>query len=213
MAGREGDEKAMLNVRRTALLLCWAPWVLPDALAAQEPHGADGGAALFDPNLGLSLWTVVIFLALVAVLWKFAWGPILGAAQAREQRIQQTLDEAARRQAEAVRLLEEHKAQLADARRQVQEIIGEGKAAGERVRRDIEEKARAEAQKILERARSEIVREKDAALDELRRASVEIALAAAAKLMDRKLDPQTDRELVLRYIADLTRLDGEGVRA
>jgi F-type H+-transporting ATPase subunit b len=186
-------------------------WVaaLPGLLAAQEEHEA-GGAALFDVNLGLTLWTVVIFLGLVAILWKFAWGPILTAAATREVRIQKALDEAAQRQAEALKLLEQQKAQLADARRQVQEIINDGKTAGERVRRDIEEKARADAQSIVERARKEITREKDAALDELRRESVELALAAAARLMERKLDPQTDRELVLGYINDLS---GERAKA
>lgn len=168
---------------------------------------------LFDVNLGLSIWTVVIFLGLVGVLWKFAWGPILGAVDAREERIQRSLDEAAARQAEAVRILEEHRTQLADARRQVQEIIAEGKAAGERVRRDIEEKARAEAQGILDRARREIGREKDAALDELRRESVELAMAAAARLMHQKLDPRADRELVLRYVDELTREHREGASA
>jgi F-type H+-transporting ATPase subunit b len=185
---------------------------LPSTLAAQEEHDA-GGAALFDVNLGLTLWTVVIFLALVAILWKFAWGPILAAAATREDRIQKALDEAASRQAEAMKLLEQQKAQLADARRQVQEIINEGKTAGERVRRDIEEKARSEAQSIVERARKDITREKDAALDELRRESVELALAAAGKLMNRKLDPQTDRELVLGYIDELSGSRGEGANA
>jgi F-type H+-transporting ATPase subunit b len=200
---------------RVALLASLAVVVLPALLAAQEEeHAAEGGgAALFSLNYGLSLWTVVIFLLLLAVLWKAAWGPILGAAAAREQHIQQALDEAAQRQAEAAKLLEQQSALLADARRQVQEIIAEGKAAGERLRRDIEEKARAEGQSIVERARKDITREKDAAIDELRRESVELALAAAAKLMGRKLDANTDRELVLGYIQDLSGKRGERANA
>jgi len=185
---------------------------LPAAVSGQA-EGGDAGAALFDPSLALGLWTVVIFLALVGILWKFAWGPILGAVEAREQRIQQALDESAARQAEAARLLEEHKAQLADARRQAQEIIAEGKTAGERVRREIEEKARQEGQGMVERARREIEREKDAAIAELRRESVEIAMAAAAKLMHEKLDSDKDRELVLGYVRDLGRGIDEGAEA
>ena len=189
--------------------------VLPALLAAQEEHAAEGGggAALFSLNYGLSLWTVVIFLALLGVLWKFAWGPILGAAAAREQHIQQALDEAAQRQSEAMKLLEQQKAQLADARRQVQEIIAEGKTAGERLRREIEEKARAEGQSIIERARKDIGREKDAAIQELRRESVELALAAAAKLMDRKMDPETDRQMVLGYVDELAGKRAERAKA
>jgi F-type H+-transporting ATPase subunit b len=209
--GRRPSARRDVLLARAALSLCALGFV-PTVLAAQEEHDA-GGAALFDVNLGLTLWTVVIFLALVAILWKFAWGPILAAAATREERIQRALDEAASRQAEALELMQQQKAQLADARRQVQEIINEGKTAGERVRRDIEEKARAEAQSIVERARKDITREKDAALNELRRESVDLALAAAAKLMDRKLDPQSDRELILGYINDLSNTRGEGAKA
>jgi len=198
----------MKHLHRTTLLSLGLLATLPTLLSGQGEGG--GGAALFDLNLGLSIWTVVVFLALVTVLWKFAWGPILGAVEAREKGIQRALDESAARQAEAARLLEEHKAQLANGRRQVQEIIAEGKSAGERVRRDIEEKAREEAQNIIERAKREIEREKDAAIAELRKESVEIAMAAAAKLMHQKLDPQKDRELVLGYVKDLTRAAGDG---
>lgn len=209
---------AVLNVaglvRGLPALLGFAALLLPSGLSGQEEHAAEaGGAALFNPNLGLSLWTVVIFLALVGILAKFAWGPILSAATTREERIQKSLDEAAARQAEAAALLEQHRAQLADARRQVQEMVAEGKSAGERLRKDIEEKARAEAQATLERARREISREKDAAIDELRRESVELALAAAGKLLERKLDAQADRDLVLGYIGDLSRESGAGGRA
>lgn len=171
----------------------------PGALLA-----AEGGPGLFDVNLGLSLWTVVIFLLLVGLLGKYAWGPILSQVEAREKRIQDALDQSAASRAEAARLLDEHKAQLADARRQAGEIIAEGKAAGEKVRREMEEKARVEAQAIVEGARREIQRERDQAIADLRRESVDLALAAASKLMQERLDDARDREMVLGYIRDLT---------
>ena len=155
---------------------------------------------MFDLNLGLSVWTTFVFLALLGILWKFAWGPILGALQAREDGIQKTLDRASHERSEAAKLLEEHRQQMADARRQAQQMIAEGKEAGERVRQDIEEKARAEGDAMIERARESIEREKDAALDELRKESVDLALAAAAKLLQASLDDKKDRELVMGFI-------------
>lgn len=164
---------------------------------------AEDGPGLFDVNLGLSLWTVLIFLALVGLLGKFAWKPILDQVEAREQRIQGALDASAASRDEAAKLLEEHKAQLADARRQVSEIVAEGKAAGEKVRKDIEEKARGEAQAIVDAARREVQREKEQAIAELRQESVDLALAAAAKLMGERLDDPRDRELVMNYLKGL----------
>ena len=142
----------------------------------------------------------------MVILGKYAWGPILGAVEEREKGIQSALDAAAQSNEEAARLLAEHKEQLADARRQANELIAEGKAAGEGVRREIEEKARTEGQAIVERARAEIQRERDAALDALRRESVELALAAASRLISENLDQPKDRALVEKYLADL----GEG---
>jgi F-type H+-transporting ATPase subunit b len=71
------------------------------------------------------------------------------------------------------------------------------------VRKTIEEKARTEAQQIVERARQEIERERDAAIAALRKESVDLALAAAAKLMQQNLDQSKDRQLVERYLSDL----------
>jgi F-type H+-transporting ATPase subunit b len=178
----------------------------PEALWAQG--GEEGGEdALFDINLGLSAWTLLVFLGLVFFLRKYAWGPILDAVDAREKGIQAALDEAAGRNEEAAGLLAEHKEQLADARRQANEIIAEGRAVGERVRKEIEEKARTEGQAIVERARVEIERERDAALDMMRRASVDLALAAASRLIQENLDQDKDRELVERYLSEM---DGSG---
>ena len=158
---------------------------------------------MFDINLGLSVWTTFVFIALLGILWKFAWGPILEMVQAREDGIQSTLDQAANERDEAAKLLAEHREQMADARRQGQQMIAEGKEAGERVRQDIEEKARAEGDAMIERAVESIEREKDAALEELRKESVDLALAAAAKLVQASLDEKKDRELVMGFIEEL----------
>lgn len=185
--------------RITAALLAVSATV-PQSLWAQG-GGGDGG--LYDMNTGLSVWTLVVFGILVFILGKYAWGPILETVEAREKGIQSALDEAAARQDEAAKLLAQHKEQLADARRQASELIAEGKAAGESVRKDIEEKARGEAQSIVDRARAEIERERDAALETLRKESVELALAAASRLMQENLDQTKDRALVERYLSEM----------
>ncbi len=179
----------------------------PTALAAQEAAEAEGGNPLFTVNFALTIWTIVVFALLLVILKKFAWGQILDSAKAREDRIQNALDEAAKLQAEAAVLLEQHRAQLADARRQAQEIVNEGKTAGERVRKDIEEKARTEGQALIERARKEIEREKDSALDEIRKESVDLAMAVATRLIKEKLDPEKDRKLVVGYLEEIGRRD------
>ena len=193
-----------MRLRIYALALPLAVLLTPLVALAQEHGEEGGGGGLFSINAGLSIWTVVIFVALLITLWRFAWGPILKAVEAREKGIQGALEEARNRQEEAEKLLEEHRKQLADARRQAQEILAEGREAADRLRKELEGKAREESEAILARARSEIEREKDAAVDALRRESVDLALAAASKLLHQKLDGETDRRLVTEYVDGLS---------
>ncbi len=183
-----------------SMLASLAVLLTPLVAFAQEHGEEGGGGGLFSINVGLMIWTVVIFTSLLIVLWRFAWGPILAAVEAREKGIQDALDEAKSRQEEAEKLLAEHKAQLSDARRQAQEILTEGREAAGRLGKELEGKAREESEAILTRARAEIEREKEAALDTLRRESVDLALAAASKLLHVKLDDEQDRKLVMEYV-------------
>lgn len=183
-------------------------------VAWAQDHGAEGEATpgLFDINTGLSVWTLIVFGLVLLVLHRYAWGPILGAVNAREEGIQSDLDQAKSEREEAASLLAEHKKQMSEARREAHQIIQDGKDAGERLRREIEEKARTEGHTMIERAREEIQRERDAAIDSLRRESVDLALAAASKLIQENLDADKNRELVMGYVDDLTK-SGEGAQA
>ena len=155
---------------------------------------------LFAFNLGVSFWTVVIFLTLLAILVKFAYPAILGYANEREQRIQNILDAAARDREESERLLEEQRRELSAARQQAQEILDDARQAGERIREEMLEQARADQAALVERARLELERERDRAIETLRREAIELSLAAASKLVEARLDTDKDRELVRDYL-------------
>jgi len=189
----------MTNLTRVLSIPLAALLLLPSALHAAE----EGGGGLFSLNVGLSLWTIVVFGVVLFILSRYAWAPILAAVDARERNIQSSVEEAARLRAEAQALLEEHQRQLADSRRQSQQIVAEAREAGEQVRRDIEEKARAEGDAMIERARRDIGREKQAAMNELRRESVDLALAAASRLVQQSLDPEADRRIIEGFLGEV----------
>ena len=65
------------------------------------------------------------------------------------------------------------------------------------------EKTKQEQEELLARARREIAAERDRAIAELRREAVDLSLAAASKLIGKRLDSETDRKLVLDYLATL----------
>jgi F-type H+-transporting ATPase subunit b len=152
---------------------------------------------------GLMLWTVFIFLLLLAILKKFAWPAILGAVEAREQALERQLAEAARDREQAAALLAEHQKLIAEAKSQAHAIIVEARNVGEKDRALATEKTRQEQEELLARARREIAAERDSAVAELRREAVDLSLAAASKLIEKRLDGETDRKLVQEFLSSL----------
>ena len=172
------------------------------ALLTPLPLVAQGGG-LVSVDLGIVILTIVVFGLVLWVLGKFAWKPILDALDARESGVRNSIESAASMREEAQKLLEEHRTQLAAARKESQQIVADGRAAAERIRKDLEEKARAEGDRILERARQEIERERDRAMEAVREEAVDLALAAASSLLNEKLTDERDRQLVAGYLKDI----------
>jgi len=176
------------------------------ALLAFVSVTADEGAAAVTPftiNGGLMIWTLVIFGVLMFVLAKTAWPAILKQVEEREARIRQQLEDAARANAEAQRLLAEYQGQLARAKAESQDLLAQGRQAGEKLRDEMVAKGRADQENLLARARQEIALERDRAVAELRREAVELSLAAATKVIERNLDTDADRKLVQDYLSSL----------
>ena len=173
------------------------------AEVAHEPR-------IFGLSAGVMTWTLVIFVLLSIVLAKFAFPPILGYAAAREQRIQDALDEARKQREETERLLEQQRAELANARTQAQQFIAEGKQAAERVREDMLTRARAEQEELVNRAKQDIVRERERAIESLRREAVDLAMAAAGKLLGQRVDATEDRRIVTDYLKSMDTNSGAG---
>jgi F-type H+-transporting ATPase subunit b len=172
---------------------------------------AEGEApGVFNLDLGVSAWTFIIFVVLMVILTKFAFPPILGYAAAREQRIQDALDEARRHREDTARLLEEQRHELEQARQQAQLMITEGRAGAERVREEMLVRAREEQEVLLQRVQHEIERERERAIEMLRREAVELAIAAAGKVVGHHVTGAEDRRLVTEYLRSV---DGPGAGA
>ena len=183
-------------------------------LVQEAEHAAEAAAehtpSVFNLNMGVSFWTLVIFGVLLLVLARWAFPPILGYAAAREERIQKSLDEAKRAREESQAALEEQRRELAKAREESQQIIARGKQDAEKVRTQLLERTKAEQQEVVERAKRDIEREREQALESIRREAVELSVAAASHLLGRRLDGEEDRRLVRDYLERAERKAPEG---
>jgi F-type H+-transporting ATPase subunit b len=169
----------------------------------QEAEVHAGPASPFEVNFGLFFWTWLVFFALLYVLKRFAWPPLVQATVDREKRIQAQLEEAERRNKEAQALLEEHKRMVEESRSQAHAIVAEAKAFAEKERALALEKTRQEQEELLARALRDIAAERDRAVEDVRREAVDVSLAAAGKLIGQRLDSDTDRRIVQEYLAGL----------
>lgn len=166
---------------------------------------AQGG--LTDVNLGLTIWTIVLFLIFAAVMKKLAWGPLLAAISERETSIRESLEGASRARDESAALLEQHKQLMRDAGREREEIVKRALAEAETLKADLAAKARSESEQMVQRARTQIDREKQLAIQELRGQVADIAMAAAAKIVTSSLTPEAQRKLVDEFITQLPRVE------
>jgi F-type H+-transporting ATPase subunit b len=190
-------------IKRALFLLAVLAMTALPALAAE----AEGEPSLFAGDLGNSFWTVLIFVLVLVVLGKFAWGPILSTLQARESFIHEALAKAKRDRDEAEARLKQYEERLAGARAEATAIVEEGRRDAEVVKHRIEAAAKAEADKMIDRARREIQIATVTATRELYDLSARLATDMAARVIGRELSAQDHERLIAEAIDGISGAD------
>lgn len=181
------------------------------ALAASPVFAAGEGEASnpFAGDVGNALWTLVIFVLVLVVLGKFAWGPILGALQKREDFIRSSLEQAKKDREESEARLKEYSQKLQAARVEGTAIVQEARRDAEEVKRKIEEAAKAEAMAMIERAKREIGIATDTAVKELYSLTTRLSTDVAARIIRKELDPKEHERLIAESIEELRAMNGQ----
>lgn len=181
--------------------------MLTTALTSSASEGGDA-PTLFTGDLGNVFWSLLTFVAVLVVLGKFAWRPILGALQKREDFIRDSLTQAKRDREEAERRLKEYSDKIVAARTEATAIVEEGRRDAEVVKRRIEEESKAEAKAILERAKREIAIATDTAVKELYTLSGKLATELAGRILRKELNPREHERLITESIDELQEVAG-----
>jgi F-type H+-transporting ATPase subunit b len=169
------------------------------AHAADAPGDTHAAAAAPDPltvDPDLMIWTLVVFVVLMLVLTKFAWGPISEALEAREHAIEENIAAAQRANDEAKTLLADYERRLAQAHEEVRGILEEARRDAEHTKQSILTEARAEAQTERDRALRDIDLATDRAIKELAEQSANMAVGLAGRILRTQLGPQDQAQLV-----------------
>ena len=165
--------------------------------AAAQEHAPEGTAlSPFAGNVGNALWTLVIFLLVVAVLGTFAWSPILALLQQREEFIHRSLADAKRDREEAETRLKDYAAKIQGARNEAAAIVEEARRDAERVREDLRQRARTEADTMIQNAERQIGLQTQRAIQDIRREAVDLSVAIASKIIQRNLTKEDNQRLI-----------------
>jgi F-type H+-transporting ATPase subunit b len=187
------------------LIMAFAGPLTPPTWAAEgHPEGAKESVNIFDPaDIPLGIWTIVVFVILLVVLKKYAWGPILEGLQKREQTIQTALEEAQKAREEAQRMREQWQREVDQAHLKVAAILDEGRRNAKALTDEMIAKARAEIQAERDRLRREIENAKNQAVQEIWNQAAQLATAISAKAIRRQISVDDHRRLVDEALAEL----------
>jgi F-type H+-transporting ATPase subunit b len=168
---------------------------------------ASSGSFLISPNVGLMIWTLLLFGISMYVLAKLAFPRITEALDRRQRSIEDSIDSAERTRAAADELLGEY-------REQADQIVDRARKAGETHERDSHEEAKAKREQLMEQTRRDIESETRRAIQEIRREVADLTVMATEKVTRKTLNEDDQRRLVEDVLGELdfSALSSEGHR-
>ncbi len=167
------------------------------ALAAAPLYAAEEAPlSPFAGNVGNAVWTLAIFVIVVLVLGKFAWGPVLSLLQEREQFIHKSLSDAKRDRDEAEARLKDYAAKLQSAQAEAVAIIEDARRDAERLREELRTRARTEADAMIKNAERQIEMQTSRAMQQIRQEAVDLSVTIASKLLQRNITKEDNEKLI-----------------
>ena len=120
----------------------------------------------------------------------------------RENTIKTNLEKAEEARQESERLLAEYQEQLEDAKSLAQNMLNNAQKSGEALEKEIADRARAEADAMIEKAKVAIEAEKRAAMKELQDSMADTSIAVASRLIGEDFSDEEHRKLIERYVKE-----------
>lgn len=169
----------------------------PTMAASEKPDGEDkakNNPLSIDPDL--AVFTAIVFVILLVILRKFAWGPIMEGLDKRESSIAGQIEEAKQSNEKAQQALAEYESKLAAAADEVKALLAEARQDAEATKERIVAEAEEAARRERERAIEDINLAKDAAVRELAQRSVDAAVTLAGQVLRKEVDSQQHSQLI-----------------
>jgi F-type H+-transporting ATPase subunit b len=173
------------------------------AAISHMPVASSSGSFLISPNVGLMIWTLILFGISMYILWKLAFPRISEALDRRQHAIEESIDHAERVRREADELLAEYRERLREAREQADRIVERARKAAEVHERDAQAHAQERRDQLMEQTRRDIESETRRAIQEIRREVADLTVLATERVTRKVLDEEDQRRLVEDALREL----------
>jgi len=151
-------------------------------------------------SLGLFFWQTLLFLLLLWLLYRFAWKPILGAVNEREEGIKDALAAAEEAKKEMQNVTADNEKLLKEARTEREAMLKEAREMKEKIVSDAKDAAKTEGDKMIQQAQAAIESEKKAAVADIKNQVANLSVAIAEKVIKEQL---SNKEKQLKLVEDM----------
>jgi F-type H+-transporting ATPase subunit b len=162
-----------------------------------------GGSFLVSPDVGLMIWTLVVFLLSMYILSKVAYPRIAEALDKRQQAIEDSIDTAERTRVEADKLLAEYRERLHEARGQADDIVARARKTAENNEAESVAEARRKREEMMAQTRRDIEQETRRAIQEIRNEVADLTVLATEKVTRKSLTEADQKRLVEEALSEL----------
>lgn len=169
---------------------------------------------LLKPDVGLMVWTLLVFFIVLWVLKKYAFGPLAHMIEQRQVEVRENLASAERTREEAQQTLDDYRRQLAEARQEAATIVETTRRNAEDERKRLQGELAAERERGIAQAQAAIQAETRQSLDQIKQEIADLALEVTGKALNRALDEGEQRRLIEEALSevDLSKLEQGGRR-
>jgi F-type H+-transporting ATPase subunit b len=173
------------------------------AAVSHLPIASSSGSFLITPNVGLMIWTLLLFGISLYILWKLAFPRISEALDRRQHAIEESIDHAEKVRKDADELLAQYQQRLREAREQAEQIIERARKTAETREREVQAEAQERREQMMEQTRKDIESETRRAIQEIRREVADLTVLATEKITRKVLDQDDQRRLVEDALSEI----------
>jgi F-type H+-transporting ATPase subunit b len=163
----------------------------------------EGGSFLVSPDVGLMIWTLLVFVISMYILSKVAFPRIQAALDKRQQAIEDAIDTAERTRTEADKLLAEYRERLHDARQQADDIVARARKTAENNDAEAVAAAKRKREEMMAQTRRDIEQETRRAIQEIRNEVADLTVMATEKVTRKTLTDADQKKLVEEALSEL----------